>query len=68
MTAQTPSARRRFGRIGQFGRLDLASFALIVVIGILRLPQAFNGDQALFTVGAAKMAKGALYYRDFWDI
>ncbi len=28
----------------------------------------FSGDQALFTIGAKKIAGGAVLYRDFWDL
>lgn len=40
----------------------------IALLGWLNLNQIFNGDQAMFTVYAAEMNKGALLYRDVWDI
>jgi len=34
----------------------------------VHLPYPFDGDQALFTIGAQKVRNGALLYRDFWDL
>jgi hypothetical protein len=38
------------------------------LIGLTRIPFPFDGDQALFTVGAKQLSRGALLYRDFWDL
>jgi hypothetical protein len=38
------------------------------LIGLTRIPFPFDGDQALFTVGAQQMSQGAVLYRDFWDL
>jgi hypothetical protein len=37
-------------------------------LGLLRLPEPFWGDQALFVVGGQAIHDGALLYRDFWDL
>ena len=60
-TRPTPSASRRFP-------LDLAFLAAILLLGLINLPQPFGFDQALFAIGARKMAAGAVLYRDFWDV
>ncbi len=46
----------------------VATIALIVVLGALRLFDPFSGDQALFLVAAEKLHAGGVLYRDFWDI
>jgi len=52
----------------RYTRLDLLVIALVILIGLVHLPYPFHGDQALFTVGASKISRGALLYRDFWDL
>lgn len=52
----------------QFTKLDIIVLALIVVAGLIHLPHPFDGDQTVFTIGAMKISKGALLYRDFWDM
>lgn len=49
-------------------RLDLIVLATVLLIGLLHLPYPFDGDQALFTIGASKISRGATLYRDFWDL
>jgi hypothetical protein len=49
-------------------RYDLLVLIAVVFIGILKLPTAFHGDQALFVLGAKKILNGGVLYRDFWDI
>jgi hypothetical protein len=49
-------------------KLDIIILAAVVLIGLLHLPYPFDGDQALFTTGALKMSRGAILYRDFWDL
>jgi hypothetical protein len=51
-----------------FSRLDALALIAIILIGLIHLPCPFSGDQALFTVGALKISKGAVLYRDFWDL
>lgn len=51
-----------------FTKLDLLVLLIVFLIGLLHLSYPFDGDQALFTVGAQKMAHGAVLYRDFWDL
>ena len=48
-------------------RLELASLGVILVLGAVHLPYPFGGDQALFTIGARELDRGAVLYRDFWD-
>lgn len=50
----------------QFIRFLVLLFVLLA--GIINLNQHFNGDQALFAVYAAAIDKGAVLYRDVWDI
>jgi hypothetical protein len=51
-----------------FTWLDVAVLAGVVLIGLTHLPYPFDGDQALFTIGASKINNGAVLYRDFWDL
>ena len=41
---------------------------VIAILGLSRLADPFTGDQALFLQGARAMARGAVLYREFWDI
>ena len=41
---------------------------LIALLGWMNLDQVLHGDQAMFTVYASEMSRGALLYRDIWDI
>lgn len=43
-------------------------FGLVAVLGCLHLPDPIGGDQALFLVAAREIARGAVLYRDFWDL
>ncbi len=52
----------------QLTRLDILVLATVVLIGLLHLPYPFEGDQALFTIGAWNMSQGGILYRDFWDL
>ncbi len=40
----------------------------ILLAGMLNLAFPFSGDQALFTIGAQALSRGAVLYRDFWDL
>jgi hypothetical protein len=52
----------------RFGIFDALLVAVILALGLVNLPVPFFGDQALFTIGAAKISHGAVLYRDFWDL
>lgn len=49
-------------------RLDGAVLAAVALVGALNLAFPFSGDQAFFAVGAREMSRGAVLYRDFWDL
>ena len=55
-------------RVGGSSRLIVASLFLVLVLGALRLPAPFTGDQALFTTAGEAITAGAKLYRDIWDI
>ena len=54
--------------IPKLNRLDFLVLIVIVMIGLIHLPFAFDGDQAFFRLGALEMQQGKVLYRDFWDI
>lgn len=54
--------------VTKFNRIDFLVLIVIVMIGLIHLPFPFNGDQALFNLGALEMQQGKLLYRDFWDL
>ena len=41
---------------------------IVTLTGLIRLLETFGGDQALFVVYAAEINRGALLYRDIWDL
>lgn len=51
-----------------FAKVEVLALAVVVLIGLVHLPQPFHDDQAFFTVAAIKLNHGALLYRDYWDI
>ena len=51
----------------RFTRMDALVLAAIVALGLVNLPQPFAWDQAMFAIGARKLAHGAVLYRDYWD-
>jgi hypothetical protein len=51
-----------------FCKFEIMALAVIILIGLVHLPQPFHDDQAFFAVGAQKLSHGALLYRDYWDI
>jgi hypothetical protein len=59
---EQPASARRFGKV------ELLVLVVIVLAGLVHLPQPFQDDQAFFTIGAWKMSHGAVLYRDYWDI
>ncbi len=48
--------------------LYLLVLLLCLIIGLPNLFETFSGDQALFTVYAQEISKGAVLYRDVWDV
>ena len=52
----------------RINRLGLLVLVVVVLIGLVHLSYPFDGDQALFTIGASKINSGAILYRDFWDL
>jgi hypothetical protein len=48
--------------------LSAVALGLVVVAGGLCLPMPFWGDQALFTVYARALIRGAVLYRDIFDV
>jgi hypothetical protein len=53
---------------GRLNKYEVAGLALVALIGLMHIAYPFDGDQALFTEGALKISRGAVLYRDFWDI
>ncbi|MEJ7732162.1 MAG: glycosyltransferase family 39 protein, partial [Polyangiaceae bacterium] len=47
--------------------VDLATLAVVVVAGLLRVPQPLHGDTLTFVHGGDVLVHGRLY-ADFWDI
>lgn len=43
-------------------------YALLILAAATVLPLPFTGDQALIAYGSEAISKGALLYRDFWDL
>ncbi|MEH2240584.1 hypothetical protein [Nostoc sp.] len=54
--------------IPKLNRIDFLVLIVIVIIGLVHLPFAFDGDQAFFRLGALEMHQGKILYRDFWDV
>lgn len=48
-------------------RLESWTLLAIALIGVTRLPEPFDGDQALFTLMARALHRGATLYVDVWD-
>lgn len=48
--------------------LHLLALLPIWILGVVHLPHPFEGDQALFMVGAQHLEAGDLLYADFWDV
>ena len=51
----------------RLGRGEWLTLAAIAALGLVTIPQPFAWDQAMFTIGARKLAAGAVLYRDYWD-
>ena len=58
----------RFLKEHQPYRVDIIVLLLILLIGLIRLPQPFMGDQALSAMMGAKLGSGGVIYRDLWDL
>lgn len=46
----------------------MLALAGILFLGLVNLIYPFTGDQALFVTGAHQLERGAVLYRDFWDL
>ena len=46
----------------------ITCFLLITAFGIMRIPEPFGDDNALFSLGAKMLNEGATLYVDLWDI
>ena len=60
ITSSKDQFLRRYG--------EILVIAIVVFLGLLRVPEPFWVDQVPFMLYAEQFAKGALLYRDFWDI
>lgn len=49
-------------------RSGLLVLFAVALAGLLNLPQPFTWDQAMFATGARELQRGAVLYRDFWDM
>ena len=47
---------------------EISVIAIVIFLALLRLPEPFWVDQVPFMLYAEQFAKGALLYRDFWDL
>jgi hypothetical protein len=48
--------------------MKVLAFAPVMIAALLSLPIPFGGDQALFTVYGRELSRGALLYRDVFDV
>lgn len=48
--------------------ITLLVFLIVTLMGLTRVFETFAGDQAMFVVYAAEINRGALLYRDVWDL
>src|SRR5436309_15365797 len=48
-------------------RLELWTLLAIAIIGVTRIPEPFEGDQAFFTLIARSLHRGATLYVGVWD-
>ncbi len=48
--------------------VDAAGVGLLAVLATAMLWWPQGGDQALFQLGGAQLARGGVYWRDFWDV
>lgn len=47
---------------------DALAALAVVLLGLANVPAPFHGDQALHCLGAGQVDRGAVLYRDFWDL
>lgn len=47
---------------------EILVIAIVIFLALLRVPAPFWVDQVAFMLYAEQFAKGALLYRDFWDV
>jgi glycosyltransferase involved in cell wall biosynthesis len=67
--ATTPVSHRLSAtRFPPFDRLDILALLVVLLMGVVNLPQPFSADQAQFTFTAENMRDGAVLYRDAWDL
>ncbi len=52
----------------RLGKYEIGALAVVLLIGLMHIAYPFDGDQAFFTEGALKISRGAVLYRDLWDI
>lgn len=52
----------------RFRLWDVLALGVVLVAGTVNLPTPFHGDQALYVLGAEKASRGAVLYRDFWEL
>ncbi|MGI8495565.1 MAG: hypothetical protein ACR2L1_09680, partial [Pyrinomonadaceae bacterium] len=48
--------------------ISLLTLITVALIAVWKLFETFAGDQAMFVVYAAEINRGALLYRDIWDL
>jgi hypothetical protein len=53
--------------VGHVSLIAVPVLLLILAIGLVHIPDPFDGDKALFTIGAETIRHGGVLYRDFWD-
>jgi hypothetical protein len=67
-TLETRGVVVQFINRGRLNWIDVLAVSGVIVLGLIRLPQPFMGDQALNTVMASKITRGGIIYRDLWDL
>ena len=71
MTRPVPPTTRAAAAPGQasaFTRTLVLVLIAVALAGLVNLPQPFTWDQAMFATGAQEIQRGAVLYRDFWDV
>ena len=51
----------------RWGAGEWLTLGAIAVLGLATIPQPFAWDQAMFALGARRLAEGGVLYRDYWD-
>jgi hypothetical protein len=65
--ATSPPENRRFGPTRTW-LAALLAVGGVTALGLLNLPYPFHGDQSLFLLMAEQLDRGAVLYRDTWDV